>query len=379
MTPPAPPPRDLRLDIVRGWMQLSIFVSHATGTIFAWGIHAAWGLSDASEQFLFLSGFVLGSVFALKQARRGFAVATRDMLGRALRLWRTHMLVFFAFAALVLWAELGLPLPGEVAQLGWSWLVEAPWQAVPAAPTMLWQPAFMGILPVFVWCMVAAPAFLWLAGRAGAAALVLPFGLYAATQLTPIATPALGGTGIAFEPLAWQVLFLLGAFLGRRALLGGPPLPRHPALVAAAVAMLVFGVWFRLVEQGLIDGPALPTMPIVGKERLALPRLLHALALAYVVSILVPRLAAWMVAAPARALAAIGRQSLNVFCVGLFLSWGVTVAFRHWPEAAWWLDPLLVGAGCVALWGVARFAERGRARGAGRGRATPGAARQAPG
>ena len=83
---PGRPPRDARLDLLRGWMQLSIFVSHAAGTAFAWGIHAAWGVSDSSEQFLFLSGFGLGSVFALKAARDGRGAALRDLLGRTRRL-----------------------------------------------------------------------------------------------------------------------------------------------------------------------------------------------------------------------------------------------------------------------------------------------------
>jgi len=51
----ARPPRDLRLDVVRGWMQLSIFISHVAGTACIWLIHASWGLSDSSEQFVFLS------------------------------------------------------------------------------------------------------------------------------------------------------------------------------------------------------------------------------------------------------------------------------------------------------------------------------------
>ena len=67
------PPRDTRLDLLRGWLQLQIFASHAQGSfIGAWMISAAWGLSDSSEQFVYLSGFVLGSVFTLKAHRGGW-------------------------------------------------------------------------------------------------------------------------------------------------------------------------------------------------------------------------------------------------------------------------------------------------------------------
>jgi hypothetical protein len=54
------PPRDARLDLIRGCLQLPIFASHAHGSLIgAWLIPSAWGLSDRSEQFVFLSGFSL--------------------------------------------------------------------------------------------------------------------------------------------------------------------------------------------------------------------------------------------------------------------------------------------------------------------------------
>ena len=85
------------------------------------------------------------------------------------------------------------------------------------------------------------------------------------------------------------------------------------------------------------------------KEVLAPARLLHALSLAYLVAVLVPREAAWMRLPLGRVLACIGRNSLRVFCVGLFLAWGVTAVMRLHPEAEAWLDPLLIAAGAGAL------------------------------
>jgi hypothetical protein len=60
------------------------------------------------------------------------------------------------------------------------------------------------------------------------------------------------------------------------------------------------------------------------------------------------------------ALAAVGRHSLHVFCVGLFLSYGAAQVFRAWPDAGWWLDPLLIGGGAAVLIGFARIADRRR-------------------
>jgi hypothetical protein len=355
----ARPPRDLRLDVIRGWMQVSIFISHVAGTVFAWVIHASWGLSDSSEQFVFLSGLALGSVFTLKSARDGMAVARADLGRRTLRLYGTHLTVFLGFAAMVFAAGVVLPLPGEVARLGWGWLVEAPWFALPAAAIMLYQPDFMGILPVFVWCMLLLPPFMRLAARWGGWALAPSVLLWLAVQLGWVATPGLGGTGIAFDPLAWQLIFLIGALAGRRALLRGAALPRYRGLTWVALTIVLFGLAVRLVEYGVLPGSAAPHQALLHKEILAPARLLHALSLAWLVAVLVPREAGWMHGAPGRLLAAIGRHSLRVFCVGLFLAWGASTALRLAP-AAGWLDPLLIGAGVALLGGVALLSDRRR-------------------
>jgi hypothetical protein len=356
-----PPPRDQRLDVLRGWMQVSIFVSHVAGTGFAWAIHAAWGLSDSSEQFVLLSGFGLGSVFALKRVRAGFRAAAADLWGRVARLWRTHLLVAVAFTALVLTAELTLPLQGEVARLGWRWLVEAPWAALPGLAAMLYQPEFTGILPVFVWCMLLLPGFLWLAGRVGAWALLPPVLLHAGVQAFGWGLPGLGGTEVAFNPLAWQLLFLTGAWFGRQALMAGRAVRPMPWVTAGAAAVVALGLYARLVGHGWLPDLGLDAMLLLGKTDLPYPRLLHALALAWLVAVLVPRDAPWMRGAAAGALATIGRHSLAVFCVGLFLSWGIGVAFRLHPGAVGWLDLLLVPAGAALLAAFARWADRGAA------------------
>jgi len=63
----------------------------------------------------------------------------------------------------------------------------------------------------------------------------------------------------------------------------------------------------------------------------------------------VPIDAPWMHTRAGLVLAAIGRHSLQVFCVGLFLAWGVTAAFRLWPGAQGWMDPLLIALGVAVL------------------------------
>lgn len=356
---PARPPRDTRVDIVRGWLQLTIFASHAGGSwIGFWLIHGAWGLSDSSEQFVFLSGLMLGSLFARKTIRQGWRHASLDMLRRAARLYRTHLMVFLGFGLLAVLAGWSALWPMEAQRLGWGFALQHPWDAAGGALALLYQPAYMDILPVFIWCMLALPAFAALEARWGGRALLVPVGLYAAVWLWGLAPPVFGSGVIpGFNPIAWQLLFLLGAWLGRRVLLHGRALPNSPWLTAAAVGVVLAGLILRLGWFGFLPWheSVAESNVLIGKDDLALPRLLHALALAWLVARFVPRDADWMHGAACRWLAAAGRHSLPVFCVGLFLSWGVTAVFRLWPAAVWGLDlPLLaVGAGLLLL-----FAQR---------------------
>ncbi len=360
---PPRPARDTRLDIVRGLLQLAIFASHATGTwLGVWLIPSPWGLSDSSEQFVFLSGFTLGSVFARKAARGGWREATVDLLWRTWRLYRTHLLVFALFTLLLAVAGATL-LPGEPERLGWGPIMMRPLAHLPAILATVEQPAYMGILPLFVWCMILLPGFAAAEARWGDAALAMPLAVYAAAWAVIATVPPLGWEeGIGFNPFAWQLIFLGGAWLGRRALLNGRALPfAAPGarwVTAVCVAVLASGLWARLGWHGFIGAPPVPAFEwLTDKKDLAPGRLVHALAVAWLVAAFVPREARWMRLALPRWLAAIGRHSLQVFCVGLFLSWAASVVFRLVPYSPA-LDALVIGSGFLVLGAFALWRER---------------------
>ena len=358
------PPRDTRIDVIRGWLQLTIFASHAAGSwIGAWLIHGAWGLSDSSEQFVFLSGLMLGSVFARKSLRDGFIAAAKDMAVRTANLYRVHMITFFLFGGMIIAASVSGLCPGEAKRLGWTFLATDPRHAIPAALTTFYQPDYMDILPVFIWSMAMFPAFAWLEGRIGAFALAAPIAIYAAAVFLDLAPPTLGtGMAAGFNPLAWQILFMTGAWLGRRMFLNGRALPPSRILTWVAIGVLAAGLILRLDWFGALPfslGIPEDTM-IAGKGALALPRIVHALALALLAAQVMPRDAGWMHRAVGRWLASAGRHSLQVFCLGLFLSWAVTAVFRFWPQWALLMDPPLIALGCAILLWFGTWRDRAR-------------------
>ncbi len=367
---PPRPARDLRLDALRGWLQLTIFMAHAalvapgSTQLGGWIVHTAWGYSDSSEQFIFSSGLGLGSVFTLKFARDGIGPAMRDIWARTLRLYRTHFMLFAAFGALVFLGAFALGFTDDLARMGWNTLAERPAVALALIPPLIYQPQFMEILPVFIVCTLLVGPFLWLVERVGDVAMLLPAALYLATHIFGLALPAIGPEDYpvwGFNPFAWQFLYLLGAWLGRRTLLTeGRAVPHHKALVALAVGILVWGFFIRIATYGwwpaawLPFGWVPPLNWLIIKENLGPVLLLHGLALAYLCATLLPRDMAFLSRGYWPWLTAVGRHSLQAYCVGLCLSWGVAAVLRL-AGYSLVLDAALLALGCAVLLCLGRW------------------------
>lgn len=372
---PPRPGRDLRLDALRGWLQLTIFMAHAalvapgSTRIGGWIVHTAWGYSDSSEQFIFTSGLGLGSVFALKYARDGLRPALGDILRRTLRLYRAHLMLFAAFGALVLLGAFTLGFGDDLPRMGWDLLDQQPARALLLIPPLIYQPQFMEILPVFIVCTLLVGPFMWLVERAGDAALVVPFALYAATHAFGLTLPAIGPEGYphwGFNPFGWQLLYLLGAWLGRRSLLTqGRAVPHHPALVVLCVVILAWGFFVRIATYGWWPQAWLPFgwIPaldwLIIKENLGPVLVIHGLAIAYLCATCLPRDAAWLSRGIGPYLTGVGRHSLQAYCVGLCLSWAVAAVLRL-VGYSYVLDAALLIAGCAVILLMGRELDRRR-------------------
>ncbi len=81
--------RDLRLDFLRGLAVSAMVVDHVGGDTFLTTLSGGnQAIVSAAEAFVFLSGLVLGMVYAERIARSGPSRALRAMLHRALTLYK---------------------------------------------------------------------------------------------------------------------------------------------------------------------------------------------------------------------------------------------------------------------------------------------------
>ena len=224
------------------------------------------------------------------------------------------------------------------------------------------QPAFLDILPLYIVLLLAFPLILIGFRRSVAAVLAGSLLLYGAVQTTGLALPAYPpGRSWFFNPLAWQLLFTIGAALGYGEVRGRASaacaralLPAAIAIVAAATAIkitwAIHGVWESF--------PALFVSALwpIDKSNLSPVRLIPFLGLALSVGLLVPREARFFRYRPSRQLILLGRHSLEVFCLGILLS-----ALGHFILAEYdsgiAVQLAVNAAGVLAMWLIATIAE----------------------
>src|SRR5436305_11722099 len=91
--------RDLRLDLFRRIALWLIFLDHIPSNIVGWFTLRNYGFSDATEIFIFISGYTAAFVYGRAMLESGFVVATARVLRRAWQIYVAHVFLFTIFLA----------------------------------------------------------------------------------------------------------------------------------------------------------------------------------------------------------------------------------------------------------------------------------------
>ncbi|HEX6957178.1 MAG TPA: OpgC domain-containing protein [Ferrovibrio sp.] len=281
---PAKKPRDLRLDFFRGMALFFIFLNHIPNNVVSWISNRNYGFSDATEIFVFISGYSV--LLAYLSVRYNEALAEEMNIGG-----------FF----------------------------EAPQMLMLQALILKFKPVNMDVLPMYIALMLAFPPIMWALLRWPRLVLAASFLLWLAVQFTHWNLPAYPRGGWFFNPLAWQFLFVLGAWCAmRRADAPWQGLPRRPFAAAAAgylaFAFLIVLTWLHPPWAAYMPRWFARLIYPIDKTELDLLRLLHFLALAYLTILLVRPDSGFLRWRLARPVILCGQHSLHVFCTGIFLS-----------------------------------------------------------
>ena len=312
------------IDFWRGAVLIAILIDHIPGNPLEKWTPRNFGLSDSAEAFVFLSGLSVGLIYMPRASKYGIEPVAGGCLRRALKLYSVHIALTLA-ALLVFGAAYWMSGVSDLIQAhGRAFVFGSPANGLLGLALLSHQLGYFNILPLYIVLMLWAPVTLALALRGPLLALIVSVGLYAAARAFGLNLPNWPEPGgWFFNPMAWQLVFTLGlvsAILWR----DGFPRPA-PWLVALSAATVAGAALIVTDEGGLAPGlrDAASAHLDLAKQDLGLARLLHFVALAYLIATatVFGRVVAPVVrGAFGKAVQSLGRNSLSVFAAGSVLS-----------------------------------------------------------
>lgn len=321
---PAPGGRDLRLDLFRGLANWAIFLDHIPNNAVAWLTTRNYGFSDAADIFVFISGYTAAFVYARKMAALGVLAGTALLMRRVWQLYVAHVLLFVFYAAAIGYIAQRYGQSHLLDEFNVAGLIEQPVATLTQGLLLKFKPLNLDVLPLYIVLMASFPPLLVFMMRWPSAALATSICVYLLARYFGWNFSAYPSGGWYFNPFAWQLLFSTGAW----AALGGGArmhaLARSRIVLAASVAFVLFALFVTLAihfdRAGAIPAGLLGFFVPNDKTNLAPYRVLHFLALAVIAVHLVPKDWSGLRSAVLRPLVVCGQRSLEVFCVGIFLS-----------------------------------------------------------
>jgi hypothetical protein len=326
----APAERDLRLDLMRGIGQWMVFLDHIPYDIVTWLTLRNYGFSDAAEFFVFISGYTAGFVYGPAMAHGQYFAATKRLLKRAWQLYVAHIFLFLVFVAQIARAARRFDNPMYGDEYNIFLFLEHPDVMIGQTLMLKFKPVDLDVLPLYIVLVLALPMILWGLIKAPRWTLLASAVLYVLARMFDWNLPSFPGGNWYFNPFAWQMLFVFGAWCGLTKAAEIAPLIRSRAVLIAALAWIAFSFLIVMTWHVPALGAMIPKWMMniiypIDKSDLDMFRLIHFLALAAVFVRYIPRQWPALHSRILRPLILIGQNSLPIFCLGVFLSFAA-----HW-------------------------------------------------
>jgi hypothetical protein len=318
------PTRIRDIDFWRGAVLIAIVIDHIPGNLLENWTPRNFGLSDSAEAFVFLSGLSVGLIYLPRAFKHGLEPVAGGCLKRALKLYGVH--IALTVAALIVFggAYLASGVPGLIEAHGRAFVFGSPGNGLLGLALLSHQLGYFNILPLYIVLMLWAPVTVALALRSPILALTVSICLYMAARVFGINLPNWPEPGSwFFNPIAWQLVFTLGVVA---AIVWRDGFPQPAPWLVALSALTVTGAALIVTNEGGLAPGLRDTATAhldIAKQDLGLARLLHFVALAYLIATatVFGRFIAPVVKGGfGNAVQSLGRNSLSVFAVGSFLS-----------------------------------------------------------
>jgi hypothetical protein len=311
------------VDFWRGIALITIFINHVPGIYYARFTHANYSLSDSADLFVFLAGWSLRLLVGSpsKAPRANWYLVLR-LGGRAVELYAAQILITMIAIAMLAATATVLDNPLLLEWHNAAAVFYDPILTHIGLATLTHHLGYFDILPLYVVLMAVAPIFAIIDRYAPNWLLPISLALYLVTLIVPIPLPTWPVEGQwFFNPLAWQLVFVLGFVMAREDGVGGF-VRRHIVAIrwlsVPIVAASAYIVWNRLWPDPTLMPQ--PRLLFIADKTYATPmRLIQFLALIALFSVTYPYIKRWA-SRLVEFCSMLGRHSLIVFCVGSLLS-----------------------------------------------------------
>ena len=341
--------RDLRIDACRGIALWCIFLDHVPNNIGSWLTLRNYGFSDAAEVFMFVSGVTCALAYGKARRCEGWTGVISRTLRRSWDIYVAFLLLTLACAIVVHLAGGGRLADESNTRI----LLDHPGATLAHAAILQYRPVNTDVLPIFVLFHLLFAPLLWLLLRAPNATLGASLLLYALVHVFGWTVPAWPNSHWFFNPLAWQLLVVLGAWWIIEGKRFRPWVTSRTALVAA-VLYLVFSLiialsWSIKPLEALVPQALLTLLYPMDKSNLDPLRLLHFLALAVLAAWFVPRNWRGLTTAVMRGAICCGQNSLPIYCLGVLLTFASHMALLDISDGLTMQIALSVGGVLVMI------------------------------
>ena len=311
--------RDLRIDACRGIALWWIFLDHVPNNTGCWLTLRNYGFSDAAEIFMFVSGVTCALAYGKAWRSEGWSAVIRRTLRRSWDIYVAFLLLTLACAILVHLAGGGRLADESNTRI----LLDQPGATLARAAILQYRPVNTDVLPIFVLLHLLFVPLLWLLLRLPNATLGASLALYALVQVFGWTAPGWPNGHWAFNPLAWQLLVVLGAWWMLEQERVRPWLASRTVLGIAVLYLLfslVVALSCRIKPLEALIPQALSKLHPLDKSNLDPLRLLHFLALAVLAAWFVPRNWRGLTTPVMRGAICCGQNSLPIYCLGVLLA-----------------------------------------------------------
>jgi hypothetical protein len=313
------------IDFWRGAVLIAILIDHIPGNPLENWTPRNFGLSDSAEAFVFLSGLSVGLIYLPRASKYGLEPVAGGCLKRALKLYGVHLALTVAALLVFGAAYWASGVPDLIQAHGRSFVFGSPGDGLLGLALLSHQLGYFNILPLYIVLMLWAPVAVALALRGPLLALMVSIGLYAAGRAFGLNLPNWPEPGgWFFNPITWQLVFTLGVV---SAILWRDGLPRPSPWLVTLSAVTVAGAALIVTNEGGLAPGLRETATAhldVAKQDLGIARLIHFVALAYLIATATTALGRYIApvvrGAFGNSVQSLGRNSLSVFAAGSFLS-----------------------------------------------------------